>query len=426
MDANASETDSSFASRLASNEGAVAAHGTRANGQGELFALSDKDVNAPHQKFIHSLSELAQEEWDRLSGPDDPFSEYAFLECLEASGSLDEESGWKPSHLIMREEEQLVAAAPLYLKEHSYGEYIFDFAWADAAYRAGIEYYPKLVSMAPFTPATGTRLLARSDASLRVLRDALLEAANELQCSSLHMNFLSEHERDLLIEDPRFLRRETLQFHFTNPGYGSFDDFLGELRSSARKQIRRERREADALGLEIELLEGEAISREDLLAMGTLYQLTCLRKGSYPYLKPRFFELAYERLRHRILLGVARHQGEIVAAAISFKKGENLYGRYWGAREELPNLHFELCYYRLIEYAIAHDLERVEAGAQGPHKIKRGFLPVAIHSAHAFTHPGLHAGIAEYLERERRANRHQIEAAMRHSPFRQGTAHSIK
>lgn len=384
------------------------------------FALCEEDVNAPRPKFIRSLDEIEREEWDRLSGRDDPFSEHAFLECLEASGSLDGESGWTPSHLILREDAHLLAAAPLYLKEHSYGEYIFDFAWADAAYRAGIPYYPKLVSMAPFTPATGTRLLADSEAQLSALREALLDAAAELGASSIHLNFLNEREHDLLIEDPRFLSRETLQFHFDNPGYETFDDFLGELRSSARKQIRRERREASSLGLEIELLEGDAIGREDLLAMGSLYQLTCLRKGSYPYLKPRFFELAYERLRHRILLGVARHNGEVVAAAISFKKGENLYGRYWGAREELPNLHFELCYYRLIDYAIARGLKRVEAGAQGPHKIKRGFLPVTIRSAHAFMHPGLQAGIAEYLERERVANRHQIEAAMRHSPFRDG------
>lgn len=381
-------------------------------------------MNAHSSQLLRSLSVLPRGEWNALVGKVDPFAEYDFLACLEDSGSLDEESGWQPNHLLLRDGSELIAALPLYKKEHSYGEYIFDFAWADAAYRAGLPYYPKLVAMVPFTPATGKRLLVAEGElygeRVRALRDALLETLDESGLSSLHLNFLTEPERDVLIEDPRFLPRETLQFHFTNPGYGSFDDFLGELRSSARKQIRRERREANSLGLEIELLEGDAIGRQDLLTMGELYRLTCLRKGSYPYLEPRFFELAYERLRPWIVLVVARQQEQVIAASISFKKGAHLYGRYWGAYEELPHLHFELCYYRLIEYAITYGLTRVEAGAQGPHKIKRGFLPSTIHSVHAFAHPGLHSGIAEYLVRERDANARQIEAAMRHSPFRAG------
>lgn len=381
-------------------------------------------MNALRTEIIHSLSAIAREEWDALAGPDDPFAEYAFLETLEASTSVDEFSGWTPSHLLVREGEALIAAAPLYIKEHSYGEFIFDFAWANAAERARIPYYPKLVSMTPFTPATGSCLLISPSVDRAMasgtLRDALINTLEASGASSLHMNFLSESDRDLLKDDPRFLPRETTQYHFENPGYGSFDDFLGELRSSVRKQIRRERREANALGLEIELLEGDAIGRDDLIAMGELYRLTSRMNGSYPYIDPSFFELAYERLRHLIVMLVARREGRIVAASISFRKGKHLYGRYWGAHEDFPFLHFEFCYYRLIEYAIERGITHVEAGAQGPHKIKRGFIPNTIHSVHAFAHPGLHAGIAEHLAEERQMNRRQMEMAMRYSPFREG------
>jgi uncharacterized protein len=369
-----------------------------------------------------SIARIRASDWDALAGDDDPFIEHGFLLALEESGSVGRGTGWAPCHLIATRGGHVVAAMPLYEKTHSYGEYIFDFAWASAALRAGIRYYPKLVSMAPFTPATGRRMLRAPEldegSAAQVLAEGLARARADAGASSVHALFLSDAECASLAEQPGFLRRATHQFRFDNPGFDSFDSLLESFRAPARKQIKRERRLVAESGLEVETLTGDALTAVDLATMFELYVDTCERKGSYPYLTRAFFEIAAERLRHRAVMVAARDSGRIVAASLSFEKGTHLYGRYWGARREYDGLHFELCYYRLLERAIERGMARVEAGAQGAHKLKRGFMPTLIHSVHAFDHPGLSAGVAEALAQESVETRRIIEELASHGPSR--------
>ncbi len=371
------------------------------------------------------LREVSSDAWDALAGDDDPFVEHAFLSALEESGSVGPGTGWLARHVVVRDGGELVGALPLYRKEHSYGEYIFDFGWASAAVRAGIPYYPKLVAMVPFTPATGTRFLvspARDRrAVVRLLLDGALEALEQERASSIHLLFLNESERALVAEDRRFLPRLTHQYHFVNEGYASFEAFLAAFRSDMRKKVRRERREVEESGLEVRVLTGDAIEPAHLDAMQGFYESTCARKGSMPYLHPRFFELAATRLRHRMVLVMAFDAaGAPVAGTLNFEKGRCLYGRYWGADEAYAMLHFELCYYRLIERAIARGASRFEAGAQGEHKLRRGMLPRPIHSAHHLRHPGLRDAVADYLARESAAMVHEMELLANEGPFRRG------
>ncbi len=369
------------------------------------------------------IGEIDARAWDALAGEDDPFVEHAFLAALEASGSVGEGTGWLPRHVTVWDGDAMVGALPLYLKSHSYGEYIFDWGWASAAARAGIAYYPKLVSMVPFTPATGTRFLTgdgpRRARIARRLVDGALEATERERASSLHLLFLDEAERAIVVEDGRLLPRLSHQFHFHNDGYASFDDFLGRLRSEMRKKIRKERRAVAEAPLEVRTLTGEAIEPSNLEAMRRFYEDTCERKGAYPYLTPRFFELVAERLRHRAVLVMAFDpDGRAVAGTLNFEKGRHLYGRYWGALDGYPMLHFELCYYQLIERTIARGARRFEAGAQGTHKLGRGLLPARVHSAHHLVHPGLRDAVADFLAREAFAVERDIEALAEHGPFR--------
>lgn len=374
---------------------------------------------------LRRMDDVARGAWDALATGDDPFVEHAFLSTLEDSGSVGEGTGWAPRHVAVFEGDELVGALPLYRKTHSYGEYIFDWAWASAAQRAGLPYYPKLVSMVPFTPATGTRFLVHPSKDRRAITKLLLDGAFEAlereRAWSIHLLFLSEGERVIAAEDPRWVSRLSYQFHFANQGYTTFDDFVGRFRADMRKKLRRERREAAALGLEVRVLEGDEIEGEHLRAMRRFYEGTCARKGAYPYLESRFFELAAERLRDRMVLAMAFDRGgEPVAGTLNFEKGGCLYGRYWGADEAFMMLHFELCYYRLIERAIERQHVRFEAGAQGEHKLRRGMLPRATHSAHYLRHPGLHEAVADFVHREAEVVASEMEALAEHGPFRRG------
>jgi len=360
--------------------------------------------------------------WDELVGEDDPFVEHAFLSLLEQSGSVGRGSGWEPTHVTAWRNGRLVGALPLYLKTHSYGEYIFDWAWADAAVRLGVDYYPKLVAMVPMTPVTGRRFLfAPGDDPVVVvgrLIDGCLDVAESTRASSVHLLFLSPEEQEWVARDGRLMKRLSLQFHWRNAGYDTFEDFVGDFRSSMRKKLRKERRIAAEADLRIEALRGDELSVADWRELERLYRSTCGRKGSYPYLTPEFFERAPSTLGGSPLVFAARDEGRIVAASVNFAKGGHLYGRYWGATQRHDMLHFELCYYRLIEHAIDHRMRRFEAGAQGTHKLRRGLMPVPIHSAHWIRNPVLAQAVADFLPREAFSVEQQIQELRYHGPFR--------
>ncbi|MEZ4252583.1 MAG: GNAT family N-acetyltransferase [Polyangiales bacterium] len=383
---------------------------------------------------VQGLGEVDPNEWNALVGDDDPFVEHAFLHVLEESGSVGGRAGWLPLHLMVRDDSgRAIGALPLYLKDHSYGEYVFDWGWADGAARAGVEYYPKLVSMAPMTPATGRRLLIHPEADPAVVTRALVAGlravAEETSASSIHLLYVTPEERDAVVEASRdlagendaFAPRVSMQYHWHAQGDRSFDDFLGRFRSSERKKVRKERRAVVDAGLEIAVRPGSELSASDWELLRRFYRDTCMRKGSHPYLTNRFFDLAATRLAH-VALGVfALRDGEPVAATLSFEKGAHLYGRYWGCLEDHEMLHFELCYYQLIERAIARGVTRFEAGAQGGHKLKRGLLPAEVHSVHWIADPRLRFGVQEFLQREAAQVRRQIAMLEEHGPFRRDT-----
>ena len=373
-------------------------------------------------RILSSVASANADAWDELIGPDDPFVEHAFLSLLEQSGSVGCDSGWEPTHVTAWRDDRLVGALPLYLKTHSYGEYIFDWGWADAASRLGLNYYPKLVAMVPMTPVTGRRFLfAPGEDRVELVRrliDGCLDVAESTGASSIHLLFLSPEEQEWVDRDGRLMKRLSFQFHWRNAGYDTFEDFVGEFRSSMRKKLRKERRIAAKADLRIEELRGGELNAADWRALERLYRATCGRKGSYPYLTPEFFELAPSTLDGSTLVFAAKDAGRIVAASINFAKGGHLYGRYWGATQRHGMLHFELCYYRLIEHAIDHRMRRFEAGAQGTHKLRRGLMPVPIYSAHWIRHPVLGQAVADFLPREALSVQQQIRELGHHGPFR--------
>lgn len=373
-------------------------------------------------EVVHSVKEIDAATWDGLAGEDNPFVEHAFLVALEDSGSVGQGTGWAPLPLVVRSGTRIVGVAPLYLKSHSYGEYIFDWGWADAAQRAGLPYYPKLVVAAPFTPATGPRMLIDPAVDPPPVRQALAAGARavaeHVNASSVHWLFIQEDEAAALASHGE-IRRLTYQYHWINREYESFDAFLGTFRSKERKQAKRERRRALASGLRLSTLHGAELEPRQWAALYPLYRSTTGKKGAHAYLTREFFELLPERLAHRVVVTMAERGDEVVAAALAFRKGPHLYGRYWGCREDHDALHFELCYHRFVEYSIEHGLARFEAGAQGRHKIKRGFLPCATHSAHWLAHPGLDGAVRSWVEMEREENRFQMSALADHGPFRQ-------
>jgi predicted N-acyltransferase len=374
---------------------------------------------------LGGIGEVDPAEWDACAGDGaapavDPFTTHRFLAALEDSGSVGPGTGWLPRHLVARAGGAAIAAMPLYAKGHSQGEYIFDHNWAHAWENAGGRYYPKLQSAVPFTPATGRRLLTRPGFEAEG-RAALIEAALTLArrsgVSSLHLTFCTAEER-AWGEAAGLLARSTQQFHWVNRGYPDFDAFLADLASRKRKAIRRERERARDFGGEIVALTGEAIEPGHWDAFWRFYQDTGGRKWGRPYLTRGFFDRVQATMRDDALLVLARRRGRWVAGALNFIGRATLFGRYWGCVEDHPFLHFELCYYQAIDWAIAHGLSRVEAGAQGEHKLARGYLPVETHSLHWIADPGFARAVADYLRAERRAVGQEIEVLTSFGPFR--------
>ena len=373
-------------------------------------------------RVVERVAEVPAAAWDACAGPDYPFLLHAFLEALEASGSATGETGWLPQHLLLEDSRgRLLGAAPLYLKGHSYGEYVFDHGWAAAYERAGGRYYPKLQCAVPFTPITGPRLLIHPDAgpdAADLLAAAMVEVARRHKVSSLHVTFPTRAEWERL-GAAGFLQRLGQQYHWENEGYRSFDDFLEALASRKRKQIRRERRDALEGGIAIETLTGGAIESRHWDDFFRFYISTSDRKWGSPYLTREFFELLGERMADKIVLVMARQGRRYVAGALNLRGTDTLYGRNWGCLGDFPFLHFEACYYQAIDFAIAHGLKRVEAGAQGRHKIQRGYLPTPTYSAHWISDPGFARAVEDALKRERRAIENEMEVLEEQlSPFK--------
>ena len=380
----------------------------------------------PAVKVCRRISEIGREAWDACAlNPAydaNPFIRYDFLHALEATNCAVERTGWGPQHLAIEDADGRIAAVmPLYLKSHSQGEYIFDHAWADAYERAGGRYYPKLLSAAPFTPATGPRLLVRPDVdqqeAWRLLLGGGLTLCERYNASGLNLNFLTEAEWSWMGEQG-LGQREGQQYHWLNRGYRDFDDFLGALSSGRRKTIRRERRDAQAQ-VEIACLTGAAITEDHWDAFFRFYMDTGSRKWGQPYLTRAFFSQLGERMADQVLLVMARKDGRWIAGALNMIGGDCLYGRNWGCVVDVPFLHFELCYYQAIEWAITHGLPRVEAGAQGQHKIARGYLPKPVYSAHYIADPMLRGPVERFLAQERDGVEREMEwLEDEYSPFK--------
>jgi len=376
-------------------------------------------------KVIKSLTEVSPEAWDACAGGDNPFVSHAFLSALEDSGSATEENGWFGQHLVIEDPAGGIAAcAPLYLKNHSYGEYVFDWGWADAYERAGGRYYPKLQCAVPFTPATGPRLLvneALPDGQRREMRAALIagmaQLAQNLGVSSLHVTFPTEDEWDAF-GDAGYLQRIGQQFHWENKGFKTFDDFLDELSSRKRKNIKKERRAVHEAGLDIRVLEGGDIAESQWDAFFQFYMDTSDKKWGQAYLTRRFFSLLGERLGRAVVLIMVEKDGRPVAGALNLRGSDTLYGRNWGCVADYKFLHFEACYYQAIDYAIANGLKWVEAGAQGPHKVQRGYLPRRTFSAHWIADQGFRNAVSDFLKDESRGIEREMSAYGTFSPFK--------
>lgn len=381
------------------------------------------DGPAPLTLQLHpSIAEISPADWDACAGLGNPFVSHAFLGALEDSGSAGPRTGWLPQHASLRDAAgRVVAVAPMYAKSHSYGEYVFDHGWANAFERSGGGYYPKLQVAVPFSPVPGPRLLRRpglaADELGAVLGGGLIQVCQQLDLSSVHATFCTEEEWRTLGE-AGWLQRLGTQFHWENAGYAGFDDFLGALNSRKRKVVRRERRDANAAGLRFVTLRGHEIQPKHWAAFYRFYSSTVDRKWGSAYLTRSFFPMLSERLGDRVVLMMAEHGGTAVAGALNLVGSDALYGRNWGCRGDWPFLHFELCYYRAIEFAIEHGLARVEAGAQGEHKIQRGYLPRPTYSAHWIAHAGLRRAVAGFLEQERPAMREEMAALAEASPYR--------
>lgn len=376
-------------------------------------------------RIVTGLSDVPAEAWDRVANPHglpyDPFLSWAFLEAMEASGAARPETGWSPCHVLVEGPNGDIAAAmPLYAKTHSQGEFVFDHSWADAYERAGGQYFPKLLAAVPFTPVTGRRLLVPPGPDQARLRQSLLSAAIQVAAqndfSSLHINFIDAETAGQLDETGLLIRTDQ-QFHWRNDGYREFGDFLGALSSAKRKNLRKERAKAQA-GLRFEHLTGDAIKPHHWDAFFEFYMDTGSRKWGYPYLNRDTFSILGHRLADRILLILAFEDDTPIAGALNLIGSDTLYGRYWGCTAPRPFLHFETCYYQAIDFAIAHGLQTVEAGAQGGHKLARGYVPVTTYSAHWIAHKGLREAIDHYLERERDAVEHEADYLRKRTPFR--------
>lgn len=383
------------------------------------------DAHSVVVKMIPSLQGVSASDWDAIANPEaatfDPFVSHAFLSSLEEAQCVGRSSGWTPRHLLIEDEAGLVAAAPCYLKSHSQGEYVFDHSWADAYMQAGGRYYPKLQISVPFTPVPGRRFLVKHGADAAANEQALAAAAIELAgqagLSSVHATFLDEEAQQRL-QALGFLRRLGQQYHWTNQGYQTFEQFLETFASRKRKAVRKERSQALSPGITVEHLSGADLTEAHWDAFFDFYMDTGGRKWGRPYLNRAFFSLLGERMSERCLLVMAKREGRYIAGALNMIGGDCLYGRYWGAIEHHPFLHFEVCYYQAIDFAITHKLARVEAGAQGDHKLARGYMPVETYSSHWIADLGLRRAVARFLEQERKAVAVENEQLAEFGPYR--------
>ena len=374
-----------------------------------------------------AIADIPAEDWDACANPSggrpvDPFTTHRFLSALELSGSVGRGTGWDPRYLVATKADQIIGVAPLYVKSHSQGEYVFDHSWADALQRAGGQYYPKLQIAVPFTPATGRRFLTRAGyeaEAFSALIQGTVQLASDNGLSSMHVTFCTEDEA-IAGQSMGLLHRVGQQFHWENRGYDSFDDFLNDLSSRKRKAIRKEREQAQRFGGEIKGFTGDEIQAEHWDYFWRFYQDTGSRKWGSPYLTRAFFDIAHNTLRDEILLVLALSDDRPVAGALNFIGRDTLFGRYWGCTEHHLCLHFELCYYQAIDYAIAHGL-RVEAGAQGEHKLARGYLPNPTHSLHWIANPSFRAAVSDFLDHERQLIDEEIEILTDYGPFKSTT-----
>lgn len=371
-----------------------------------------------------AIADIPAVDWDACANPSggrpvDPFTTHRFLSALELSGSVGRGTGWDPRYLVATKADQIIGVAPLYVKSHSQGEYVFDHSWADALQRAGGQYYPKLQIAVPFTPATGRRFLTRAGneaEALSALIQGTVQLAADNGLSSMHVTFCSEDEA-IAGQSMGLLHRVGQQFHWENRGYDSFDDFLNDLSSRKRKAIRKEREQAQRFGGEIKSFTGDEIEPEHWDYFWRFYQDTGSRKWGSPYLTRAFFDIAHDTLRDDMLLVLAISDERPIAGALNFIGRDTLFGRYWGCTEHHPCLHFELCYYQAIDYAIAHGL-RVEAGAQGEHKLARGYLPTPTHSLHWIANPSFRAAVSDFLDHERQLINEEMEILTDYGPFK--------
>lgn len=373
-------------------------------------------------KIIHRLSEVDPHQWNGLVGTDNPFLRHEFLHALEAHECIHPGNGWQPFHLLLQEGEHLLAAAPAYLKGHSWGEFVFDFSWADAHQQRGLRYYPKLIIGVPYSPVTGARVLVApgysEETAVAALADAARDTLAEHGLSSAHWLFPNAEQAEQLTL-AGYQLRTGCQFHWDNQGYRDYPDFLASLNSKRRKNMRQERRRVERAGVEFDWLHGPEISAADWLTFEHFYRDTFLAHGNVPILNADFFQEIGRTLGDRVLLIRARQQQQTIAGALFFRSDDTLYGRYWGSSIDLNGLHFETCYYQGLEYCIQHGLQRFEPGAQGEHKVARGFLPTLTHSAHWIENPELRQAITNFLARERPHIAAYMEHMNSQSPFRQ-------
>lgn len=373
--------------------------------------------------LIEQLEAISPAEWQRLGAADYPFLSHAFLLALERSGCVGRQTDWQPAFLTLSDEQGLAAAVPAWRKLHSYGEFVFDFAWAQAYARHGLDYYPKLTVAAPYTPATGPRLLLREDQAGTPLRRQVLQTLGEWSdaagLSSTHLLFIDEADHLAISADEEWLLRTDVQFHWHNQGYADFEDFLASFTAEKRKKARRERRRVAEAGIHFETRFAAEASREEVLLAWQLHRLTFLRRGNEPYLNADAFLQLAQTLGESMLFKFAVHRGEIVAVAVFFVGGQTLYGRYWGAVDTFHSLHFETCYHQGIALCIERNLARFEPGTQGEHKVSRGFVPQLTYSAHRIAEPRFRAAIKDYLQRERVAIDRYAEQIGEHVPYRE-------
>ena len=375
-----------------------------------------------HITIIGAIKETSPDEWNAIAGDDIPFLRFEFLSALESHNCVGERFGWIPQHITLRDNDnKLIGAIPLYLKDNSYGEFVFDWGWADAYHRSGIEYYPKLVSSIPYTPATGPRLLIDKSQDYATVADALIGAAinhaTTLNVSSLHWLFTNKQDSNQMAKRG-LMQRLGCQFHWSNNNYESFEHFLQALTHGKRKNIKQERRRVREAKVELEVLNGHDTTEQHWYTFQGYYESTFMKLSGHPTLSQSFFEEVAHTMPDSIMLVMAKQQGNYVASALSFRGKDTLYGRHWGCEKDINSLHFEACYYQGIEYCINEGLKYFEPGAQGEHKIMRGFLPTPTYSMHWIAHPQFKEAIDNFLQQETKGMQHYIRELSEHSPFK--------